>query len=736
MASQLVNIEQVNIALDRVDGPTFEKFILAFYPAFAGEGFIPLGGIKDGGADAFLSRSIFEGSVPFYYYQISVQEDYRSKISLTIKRLHEVGRNPKVLIYITSKRVKQLDLEEVQLSEKLGTNIRIRDGSFIASNINYGISTQAAFDTYLSPQLGFLKKIGNSSFTIHTDITSSPAVYVFLRQELERRQGQGGLVNSLTDGLILWALEGTDPEQDLFLTQDLIIDKIEQAVPCARQIIRGSVPNRLQFLATRFTKNQRPIRWYRKQGKYCLSFAYRKNIEKENLEDEALRIGVKDIFETRIADKYHDRLNLEQRLKVVQLSFEALNLMYERKGIELAAFIQTNGADASNLTLEDHIEKCLLENGIEQPEMLLLEESILENLRCAFYESTEQERLFLSKLSSTYTLLFCLNTEPRIVEYFQHMASDFYLFVGSDILVQMLSETCLHLEDQKMTNTLNIIRDAGGQLILTEQVINEVYSHIEVTDWEFQNKYQPIENSINTVIGRNLDRILIRAYFYAKLLPPSGIISEPSWSHFLNRFVDYPILHNNEGKEQIRIFIQAKFNMEYITAQEISKLYDHDQAVKLAKKIQEDKKHSQLALNDAILTLAVYGRRQQQRESSRVSAFGYRTWWLTGEGKILKYTEEVIQTYNARYMIRPEFILNFITLAPSMAEIRRTYRTIFPSVLGIQLARRVDPSMLSDVLSKVREADSLDPARRQAVITQLSNQLKGDFYRKYVSNFD
>ena len=87
-------------------------------------------------------------------------------------------------------------------------------------------------------------------------------------------------------------------------------------------------------------------------------------------------------------------------------------------------------------------------------------------------------------------------------------------------------------------------------------------------------------------------------------------------------------------------------------------------------------------------------------------------------------------------MMRPEFILNFITLAPSTAEVRRIYRKIFPSVLGIQLARRVDPIEPSYVLTRVHEAEGLEPARRMAVISQLSNQLKGDFARRYDHGFD
>lgn len=48
-----INLQLVEIALDRVGGDTFEHFVNAFYPTIAGEGFCPLGGMHDGGADGF-----------------------------------------------------------------------------------------------------------------------------------------------------------------------------------------------------------------------------------------------------------------------------------------------------------------------------------------------------------------------------------------------------------------------------------------------------------------------------------------------------------------------------------------------------------------------------------------------------------------------------------------------------------------------------------------------------------
>jgi hypothetical protein len=60
-------------------------------------------------------------------------------------------------------------------------------------------------------------------------------------EEVERRLGKSSLLEAVSDGLILWALEGTDPDKKIFLTRDASLAKIEESVPPARRFIRGTV---------------------------------------------------------------------------------------------------------------------------------------------------------------------------------------------------------------------------------------------------------------------------------------------------------------------------------------------------------------------------------------------------------------------------------------------------------------------------------------------------------------
>jgi hypothetical protein len=72
-----------------------------------------------------------EVGAPTVFYQVSTQEDFRGKIRHTVKRLRESGRDPRNLVYVTSRTVSMPDAEERALTRELGVAVQIRDAKFI-----------------------------------------------------------------------------------------------------------------------------------------------------------------------------------------------------------------------------------------------------------------------------------------------------------------------------------------------------------------------------------------------------------------------------------------------------------------------------------------------------------------------------------------------------------------------------------------------------------------------------
>lgn len=737
MSDETIHAELIDVGLQKVSGADFERFVNAFYPAVAGVKFIPLGGTSDGGADAMLEHNTWADSEPGVFYQASVQKDHRPKIRGTLKRLKEFGRNVDELVYVTSQRIGTIDAEERALSKETGTRIRIRDGAYLASHINGTPQTRGAFRDFIGPHLEFLKHVGSAQSLAPSQHVQSPAVFVFLRQEIERRAGQGSLSEAVVDSLIVWALEGTDPDKGLFKSPEEICQSVVSDLPFAEPLMKAHMTKRLKSLSSKQNPSGREIRHHKKENLYCLPHETRLKVQRENASEEALRLRVLLGLEERIVSS-GEGIEENDVSTVAELALRSVQLTFESEGIEFAAFLDKGDEANGYANIADSVDRALAEGKVRPPKAERFKAAILGSLRSAFYDSSPDERLLFGKLSRTYSLFFGLKADARIVTYFQDMASDFHLYVGSDLIVRCFSERYVRPEDQRVRTLLRMLAESGAKLVLAEPVLEEVMHHLRTTTLEYVNYFANNEHGATYELVRNSPKILIRAYFYAKLDPPPGIDPPTTWERYIQQFCTPSLVGRRAGMEELRRYLQSTFKMTYETRKDIENLVaDSESQADLAKITANLKGHKaadELARNDALLTLAVYRRRHANGEYSKATEFGYRTWWLTTETSILRYTKDIVSQRGSRYMMRPEFLLNFVALAPKLADVRRAYESVFPSLLGVRLANRVKEDVFRDMMTKIKAAQELEPGRREALIAQYSDQLKGDFRKIYEHN--
>ena len=145
MSINEVNSKLAKIALDNCEGFPFEEFANDFMAAIEGANFIPVGGTSDGGADGVHERGLYSHDKKDVFYQMSIEQNPRSKIKRTLDRLVEVGRTPKRLIYVTSQVINRYDQEEEYLTDLHGVFLRIRDGKWILANLNHNEATKKAY---------------------------------------------------------------------------------------------------------------------------------------------------------------------------------------------------------------------------------------------------------------------------------------------------------------------------------------------------------------------------------------------------------------------------------------------------------------------------------------------------------------------------------------------------------------------------------------------------------------
>lgn len=720
------------VALDGAPGTQFEKFAQEFFAAYTGETFIPLGGTRDGGADAFQGDGLWMTAGTHRYWQASVEQDPKAKISATVKRLREFGRHPRRVTYVTSRIVPHTDRVEDTLTDELDVSVRIRDARWFANNINSAPQTVAAYRHHIEPLAAHLRRVGGSQLLIPSQHVASPAVYVFLRQELERREGMGSFLDAVTDSLAIWALEGTDPDAGKLMSRDEVLAHICDELPFAKALIDKRLGKRLETMSKKSYPGGRAIQWHRKDDQFCLPYETRAVVEQDNLSDEVLRIEVLASLKGRVAaaDAF---LSEDDAATGSAIVMRALQLAYEAEGLEFANFLELRGVADEFPTIADHLRSAIDEVARKSSKRAQLMVACFEAIRSVLYNSNQEERRYLAKLSRTYALLMTLRTDPNLVQYFQQMAADFYLYVGSDQLIRAISERYLPAEDRATRVMLRMAAESGSSLILTEPVLNEVISHLKACNQEYQNYIEPLGGHLTSDIARNVPRILLRAFCYAKLDPARHPGAPQDWPSYVGHLVDYGDLYRPRGVQAIRRYLLSEFKMKYVSDHELQPLVRKDELSTLSEQLLDAKAgNATLAHNDALLALAVYGHRRSLGEESEANVFGAHTWWLTDESRILAYTGELVRHHgDTPYMMRPDFLLNFIALSPNTAQVRATYANVFPSLLGIRMAKRMDEKAFHDLMDTVKGFANWDGGRKVAEIQSLSDRLKGDFQKRY-----
>lgn len=477
----------------------------------------------------------------------------------------------------------------------------------------------------------------------------------------------------------------------------------------------------------------RAVNWHRPPtDAFCLAYATRQRIEAENTADEALRLHVLASLDDRVRSQHADGLGDVGIRQAAEVSLRSLQLAFERNGLEFASFLQASD-NGEYSTIADCLAAALVEHGLSGRRAQSVGDGAFSALRGVLYDSREVERQYLQRLSRTYALLFTLNTDPRLIEYFQEMTADFRLYVGADQLVRALSEHYLDESDRMTCNTLLMASRLGTRLILAEPVLDEVVNHLRVCDFEYRNHVAAVEPYLNYEIARNAPHIVLRAYLYARINSDLGRRKPKSWAAYVHQFCTYDELHRPAAFDEVRQYLQTRFGLRFESTSDLEDLVDIDEVDTLAQQLSDAKRDPRLARDDALVALSVYGQRIRHRETSRVSEFGYATWWLTAETAILKYTTEFVAKHHARYVMRPDFLLNFLTLAPSASAARQTFASVFPSLLGIKLARRMHADTFNQIMDSVAAAEELDDARRTVVISKSVDKLKSDFTRQYTT---
>ena len=712
-----------------LDGFGFERLVQKLLAIRDGDNFVALGGVHDGGADGFDRSVLVDKGRPTSFVQISIQEDANGKIRQTVKRLIEFGRDVKTLTYWTCRKL-LVDVVEEKLSNELNITIRVRDWDSVIRLINANDKTSKLFTDHFRAEIFELSESRETNADKAFDVASDPSVYVFLQFERSERFSKGGLVTPIVDSLIYWTLRDTDPDDERLISREEIKRRITEVLPAAANSLIPSVDPRLQELTTKSGGGEQRVRHYRQSDSYCLPHSIRIELAQRSVEELALQALVRKSLTDRAISR-----GATEPADVAAVCERAIYRHFHEQGLILAAFLEKRLDD---IKVSDQIVESELQATVASGVSLSKQSysAALGVLQEILYTPNPAENDFLRRLSRTSLLLFSLKHCPQLVQYFNKMTGKFRLLIGTDILIKALSESFLPAEHRHVTNLLKVAKACGASLLLSKPVVNEIFTHLHATHLEFRNHYAEQEPYITAPMASQSERILIRTYFYAKLL----MKRVSGWRSFIEMFLEYDDLTNltERGEDQLQAYLCKVFDLEPLTREALLLAVNVAELDSLANALeQRNTKKPILALNDASMVLAVYARRSSGAETEKYDGFGLRTWWLTKETHVLQHTAAVVQKHGGiPYIMRPEFLLNFLSLSPATSAIDPIVRDLLPSHVGLQIGQHLPAGHMHKLLVHFDEWKLMPDARREIRITDAIDRLKYDRLKRYQKNLD
>lgn len=710
-----VDVDAFEIAISLIeDGFLFENFAKSFLSAIFGYSFIPAGGVKDKGIDAFqhiYTRNDREKII----FQFSTEKDAIGKIKSSIKKLIGNDIDFDQFFYVTSRHLTNKDIIAEKISDEFNKPVTIYDNFWLKTYANYDQTTINAYNVFVDSHLHVFNKPSTS--VVIGDLEKDARLYVYLREQITGKGTDKRLEEALADALIMFSLEKTSPEEGIFKTSDEIKSEVRNYLKFETSEFEKTIDTRLSFLSTK----PRKIQFHSKGQGYCLPYETRVEIRDRDIKDKGLLDTF--LFQTGNTLKYHLKEEAVLARNISILIENVVREIYYQQGLEFANFI-VNGESKNVIEkdLGDIIGLAIDKSPVVLKNKEQVKTAMLMTIREVVYDGTSEQKHYLRCLSNTYMMMFLLQCDPKLTLYFETLASKLNIYVCTSIIIPALSEIFLEEKNKRHWNLLVGAHEAGIKLVVNDTIILELVKHFNMLINKYHNLYEPNEELLisDEIESLYIDEILIRAYFYAK---KQSRVS--SFNDFIYNFLD-PSLKS--AKDDLVSYLHEVFGIDYVPDEYLDIKIDRDERLHLTEKLKDKKSHAEKAENDAKLILAIYKLREKYNETASSGIFGYKTWWLSKDTTTYRAVIEAFgeERYPISCYIRPDFIYNYITLKPKRKEVEETYKTLFPSLLGVNISYHLSSDIAEMVQIRLQEHRDKPPARLKSIIRQLSEQLKSD----------
>lgn len=537
-----LNTDGFRFAINQIDdGFVFENFGLSFLGATLGYNFVPVGGVKDKGIDGLeyiFNKEGFEKNI----YQLSTELNSEGKLDKSIQKLIDNKIPFDSITYVTNRVVSNKDALIDKLFDKFKKHLKIYDQNWFVTNANHSAATINAYYTFIDSHLHEFSKPGKSY--VVSNLANDSRLFVFLRQQLDSKRNDLKLDDLLADTLILFGLEGTDPDKDILKTKDELFESIRKYVKFDPKILDETIEKRLEVLSNK----PRKIKYHSRKNGFCLPYDTRLEIHNRNLSDVQL---LENFYSqtSEVIKKYFKDEDVTVR-NLSKLIDETIHKIFYQQGLEFSNYIlHGKSQQVIEKDLQEIINKVVDESSVIDRNKEMVKTALLMAIREIVYNGTLEQKKYLKSLSNTYMMMFLLQWNPQIATYFESMASRMIIYVCTSILIPALSEYYLEIENRRHWNLLKGAQQAGIRLYISDAIIEELKYHFKMLKNKYESLFRYNEHIYLNSESETLyiDEIMIRAYFYAKAQKKVYTFED-----FLSNFIDPDLKTVKDDLELIR----------------------------------------------------------------------------------------------------------------------------------------------------------------------------------------
>ncbi len=411
-----------------------------------------------------------------------------------------------------------------------------------------------------------------------------------------------------------------------------------------------------------------------------------------------------------------------------------INQLFYLQGLEFADFV-VNGSTktAFEKSLTEIVDRVVEDSSVVAKNKGVAKTALLVTIRETVYNGSPEEKIFLKRLANTYMMLFLLQCDPKVTTFFSSLAGKLKVYVCTSIIIPALSEYYLNRFNRRHWNLLEGSKKAGVKLIVNATILKELVGHFRMITTRYEEEYKNNEDFYlsDEIYTLYIDEIMIRAYFYAKRRN-----QVKSFHDFIDNFIN-PDLSNAE--ENLASWLKDEFGIEFVSDESLGVQVDKNELNQLITALTKEKRNEQRARNDANIILRIFALRALRNEIVSDSIFGYKTWWLSKDTVTQKAVNKVFgEKYSVSCYMRPDFLYNYISLAPTKVEVDSAYNELFPSLLGVNISSHLPPEVVKYIHQRIDEHGTRKPARLKAIMRNLAEKLKIDpaaQNRQYVEHF-